>query len=99
MDKIPVRVRSLREMPAGQTQEHRRVPRTRMISGGRMVTEGISQACVVLDLSVTGARVHLIHPEAAPSTAVLHLPGGVVRKAARRWQREDVAGYEFCEPS
>ncbi|WP_207538871.1 hypothetical protein [Sabulicella rubraurantiaca] len=83
----------------GRTPELRRVARTRMICGGRMVAEERSQACVVLDLSATGARIHLLHPEAAPSTAVLHLPGGVVRKAARRWQRDDIAGYEFCEPA
>ncbi|MCW8088419.1 hypothetical protein [Sabulicella glaciei] len=70
-----------------------------MISGGRMVVEGRSQSCVVLDLSPNGACIHLLYPEAAPTSAVLHLPGGVVRKAARRWQREDVAGYEFCEQS
>ncbi|MCW8088444.1 hypothetical protein OF850_22965 [Roseococcus sp. MDT2-1-1] len=70
-----------------------------MIAGGKMVVAERSQACVVLDLSTLGARIQLIDPEEAPSAAVLHLPGGIVRKAARRWQREDVAGYEFCEPS
>lgn len=67
-----------------------------MISGGRIVAGGVSNGCVVLDMSTGGARIHLLAPVPAPEKAVLHLPGGVVRKACRRWQREDVAGYEFC---
>ncbi|MCW8086105.1 hypothetical protein [Sabulicella glaciei] len=67
-----------------------------MISGGRIVAGGVSNGCVVLDMSIHGARIHLLDPDPAPEKAVLHLPGGVVRKACRRWQRADVAGYEFC---
>ncbi|WP_207537594.1 hypothetical protein [Sabulicella rubraurantiaca] len=67
-----------------------------MISGGRIVAGGVSDGCVVLDMSECGARIHLLTARTAPEKAVLHLPGGVVRKACCRWQREAVAGYEFC---
>lgn len=66
-----------------------------MITGGALERRAESIRCVVVDVSPTGARVHLLSPEPAPDTVLLHLPGGAVRAARRCWQREDEAGYEF----
>ena len=66
-----------------------------MISGGELLSKGNFLKCVVLDVSLTGARVHLLSPEEAPRTVVLHLPGGDVRTARRCWQRDSVVGFEF----
>lgn len=69
-----------------------------MISGGRLVSGGAVQSCVILNLSRVGARVHLVSQGEAPETAMLHLPGGEVRAARRRWQRNAEVGFEFVEP-
>ena len=75
--------------------DRRRAPRSRMIKRGQLVSGETSLNCVVLDLSRTGARIHLTSPWSLPEIVVLRLPDGVLRDARRRWQRDAEAGYEF----
>jgi hypothetical protein len=84
-----------RDMEKIMLNERRRQARGRMITGGALERKAESIRCVVLDVSPTGARVHLLAPEPAPEVVLLHLPGGAVRAARRCWQRNGEAGYEF----
>lgn len=78
--------------------DRRQAPRTSMISGGSFVSRGTSQGCVIVNLSRVGVRIHLLAEGEAPETLMLHLPGGVVRAARRRWQHDAEVGFEFVEP-
>ncbi|HEY8610549.1 MAG TPA: PilZ domain-containing protein [Roseomonas sp.] len=75
--------------------DRRRALRSRMIKRGQLVSGGASLNCVVLDLSRTGARIHLAAPSKLPEVVVLRLPDGALRNARRRWQRDADAGLEF----
>jgi hypothetical protein len=78
--------------------ERRRVPRTSMLGGGSFVAKKTSQSCVVLNFSPLGAGVRLLIEGKAPEAVILHLPGGAVRAARRRWQHQADVGFEFVEP-
>jgi hypothetical protein len=77
--------------------DKRQVPRTRMIKSVRIISAEKALDCVVLDLSATGARIHLTTEWDVPETVLLRLPDGAVRPARRRWQRDADAGFEFIE--
>jgi hypothetical protein len=77
--------------------DQRRAARGSTIQGGSLLHKGLLLKCVISDLSVTGARVHLLTPAPAPETVLLELPGGAVRAARRRWQIGSDAGFEFIE--
>jgi hypothetical protein len=53
------------------------------------------QFCVLLDLSQTGARVHLGSAQEVPEKVVLCLPDGSIQDAYCRWQRDAEVGLEF----
>jgi hypothetical protein len=68
-----------------------------MIRMGQFLLGGARQDCVVLDVSQSGARVHLVAPGEAPEAVFLRLPDGAVRMARRRWQRDEDVGFEFLD--
>ena len=77
------------------SNERRETSRNAMIRGGALVAKGEVVKCVVLDVSVSGARVHLLGVAEAPRTAILHLPDGSTRAAHRCWQRNAEVGFVF----
>jgi hypothetical protein len=85
-------------MGNGASADRRRAPRTSSISGGRFVAQGTSQNCLILNISILGARIVLLTDDEAPESMVLYLPGRAVGAARRRWQRGTTAGFEFVEP-
>ena len=66
-----------------------------MMRGGSFVSKGMSQNCVVLNLSPLGTRIRLLKEGEAPQTVMLHLPNGAVRAARRCWQQQADVGFEF----
>ena len=77
--------------------DRRRAARGRLMQSGSLMRKTVSLKCLVLDVSPTGARVHLLTPEAVAETVLLHLPGGAVQAARRCWQNGNDAGFEFIE--
>jgi hypothetical protein len=77
--------------------DKRRVPRTRVIKSARIISAEKVLDCVVLDLSATGARIHLTAEWDVPETVLLRLPDGAVRAARRCWQQDMDAGFEYIE--
>lgn len=77
--------------------DRRLAARGRMIQSGTLAHEADKLKCVLLDISDTGARVHLLAKTTAPDMVYLELPGGVIRIARRRWQDGENAGFEFIE--
>jgi hypothetical protein len=77
----------------------RRAARGSTIQGGTLTGKNVFSRCVISDVSITGARVHLLTlaPDPAPETVLLELPGGDVRAARLRWQSGSDAGFEFIE--
>lgn len=78
--------------------ERRRAPRSCLIAGAHFVVRGQTQACVLVNLSRTGACLHFLTSDPAPDTMLLQLPGGLTRVARLRWQEGDRAGFAFLEP-
>jgi predicted Fe-Mo cluster-binding NifX family protein len=78
--------------------ERRKAPRHYMIKGAEVVLSSRLLRGAVLDLSATGARIHLFSPMDVPDVVVLRLPNGVTHTASRRWQRDTEAGFEFRRP-
>jgi len=76
----------------------RRESRNRMIRRARIAFGGICLEGVMLDLSASGARVHLRHAEAVPECVQLHLPDGASIPARRRWRKDDQIGFAFLAP-
>jgi len=68
-----------------------------MIKRGQLASEGALLRCVVLDVSTTGARVHLSAAGEVPEVVILRLPDGSKRRARRTWQRDAEVGFEFLE--
>jgi hypothetical protein len=77
--------------------DRRRAPRTSLISGASFVADGTVQRCVIVDVSASGVRLHLLEEREAPERVVVHLPGGLIRPARWRWQRATQVGYAFDE--
>jgi hypothetical protein len=79
------------------SEGRRQATRTAMISGASFTAGDTVRRCVVVDISASGVRLHLVDGAAAPDQIVLHLPGRVVRPARCRWQRGTEAGFEFVD--
>lgn len=73
-------------------------PRQRVIKSAKLVFNGGVIDCVVLDISAKGARVLLPMPTPLPEHVALHLSGGVIYNARRRWERGQEVGFEFEGP-
>jgi hypothetical protein len=68
-----------------------------MIKRGQVASGEAILRCVVLDVSLTGARVHLSTAVEVPEVVILRLPDGSKRRARRSWQRDAEVGFEFLE--
>jgi hypothetical protein len=68
-----------------------------MIKRGQLASEEAILRCVVLDVSATGARVHLSAAGEVPEIVILRLPDGSKRRARRSWQRDTEVGFEFLD--
>lgn len=80
----------------GPADNQRTEPRKRVLKGAKLVfTDGGVIDCVVLDISAKGALVLLPAPMPLPEQVALHLSGGVVYHARRRWGRGQDVGFAF----
>ena len=70
-------------------------PRQRVLKGAKLVFNGGVIDCTVLNISAKGARVLLPMPMPLPEQVALHLSGGVIYNARRRWGRGQDVGFEF----
>ena len=70
-------------------------PRKRVLKGAKLVFNGGVIDCTVLDISAKGALVLLPAPMPLPEQVALHLSGGVIYHARRRWGRGQDIGFEF----
>jgi len=78
--------------------ELRHEPRTRMIQRARVVFGTAVRDAAVLDLSSTGARLHLLRATEVPEQVQLHLPDGTTVTARRRWRQDEQIGFAFVAP-
>jgi hypothetical protein len=78
--------------------EQRGATRSRLHLPGSLVSEGITQPCIILDVSDTGAQVGLPGGVEAPQLALLRLADGTTRAAQLRWQHGTAAGFAFLAP-
>lgn len=69
--------------------------RKRVLKGAKLVFNGGVIDCTVLNISAKGARVLLPMPMPLPEQVALHLSGGVIYNARRRWGRGQDVGFEF----
>lgn len=74
------------------------MPRYSLLSGASFVARGQMQACVVVNMSPLGVRLHLLSADTMPKAILLHLPGGITTVAHPRWQQGAEAGFAFPEP-
>ena len=78
--------------PAGN---QRAEPRKRVLKGAKLAFSGGIVDCTVLDISAKGALVLAPTPMQMPEHVALHLSGGVIYHARRRWGRGQEVGFEF----
>lgn len=84
--------------PTHDPADNQRVePRKRVLKGAKLVFNGGVIDCTVLDISAKGALVLLPAPMPLPEQVALHLSGGVIYHARRRWARGQDVGFEFEE--
>jgi hypothetical protein len=84
--------------PTHDPADNQRVePRKRVLKGAKLVFNGGVIDCTVLDISAKGALVLLPAPMPLPEQVALHLSGGVIYNARRRWGRGQDVGFEFEE--
>ena len=76
---------------------HRAEPRKRVLKAAKLVFNGGVFDCTVLDISAKGALVLLPTPMSLPQQVALHLSGGVIYNARRRWGRGKEVSFEFEE--
>jgi PilZ domain len=69
--------------------------RSKMIKRAQIAFDGSVLDCALLDISPTGALVHLFAPADVPDITTLRLSQGESRTARRRWQRGAQVGLEF----
>ena len=81
----------------GPADNQRAEPRKRTLKGAKLVFNGGVIDCTVLDICAKGALVLLLAPMQLPEQVALHLSGGVVYHARRRWGRGQDVGFEFEE--
>lgn len=77
------------------TDSQRAELRKRVLKGAKLVFNGGLIDCTVLNISPKGALVSLPTPMPLPEHVALHLSGGVIYQARRRWGRGQRVGLEF----
>lgn len=76
-------------------QDKRGAHRDRVLKGAQLVFGNSTFDCVVLDITVSGARVSLAVPAQLPKDVALRLRDGTSYPAALRWARGLEIGLEF----
>lgn len=80
---------------AGTAWDKRGAHRDRVLKGARLTFGTSVHDCVVLDISVDGARISLGVPIRLPQDVALHLRDGTIYPASQRWARGLEVGLEF----
>jgi PilZ domain len=73
----------------------RDVQRDRMVKRAKVTFGNAMFDCLVLDISVGGARISFATPVPIPETVALRLHDGSIYPARRRWARGTEMGLEF----
>lgn len=73
----------------------RGAPRNRVLKGAQVVFGNAVFDCVVLNISVSGARVSFSAPIVVPEVVALRLRDGSIYPASRRWTQGLEMGLEF----
>lgn len=76
-------------------ESKRGADRNRVLKGGQIIFGSSALNCVVVDISVSGARVNLTTPAVIPEVVALRLRDGTTYPACRRWARGTEIGLEF----
>lgn len=76
-------------------QEQRRTARSRVLKGGQIIFDSIVYDCIVLDISISGARVRFHMPVPIPEIVTLRLRDGSTYPARRCWARGSEIGLAF----
>lgn len=85
--------------PEAVSAEQRAAPRvTLLIRAAKLVSAQGEFACVIRDVSETGASVRLFHALPSCEEYALHMPGGAVYEMKRVWHRDNEAGLAFVQP-
>ena len=79
----------------GGEQGKRGAQRNRVLKSAQIIFGSSALNCVVLDISVSGARVNLTAPATIPEVVALRLRDGSTYPACRRWARGAEIGLEF----
>lgn len=74
----------------------RRTARHKVLKAAQITYGSAALNCIVLDLSVRGARVNLAAPAEVPENVTLRLRDGTHYPARRRWARGTEIGLEFA---
>ena len=84
-------------IPDSNSASHaaRRGERANVLKRAKLMFGGAILDCTVLDLSASGARLTLGAPARLAGDFALHMPGGSVYAARRRWSRGREIGLEF----
>ncbi|MBX6743993.1 MAG: PilZ domain-containing protein [Acetobacteraceae bacterium] len=77
--------------------ERRRADRSHMIRAGRITSGDRTLDCIVLNTSVTGAKVYLPAATDIVGRVMLTLPDGRIRQARIRWREGEQIGLEFLD--
>ena len=81
--------------PPGGSPEQRGIARQGVLWAAKLDTGDAVIDCIVLDISIRGARVRFGAPVAVPERVVLRLRDGTRLDAWRRWSRGTQLGLEF----
>ena len=79
-------------------QDQRRCGRTRVIKRAQLTFGASVLDCVVLDLSLAGAKASLASATPVPELFTVRFRDGVCSQAHRRWARGTEIGLEFAGP-
>lgn len=86
--------------PSDEPSERRGEHRRKVVRAGEILLPGNASpiACVLLDISTSGARLRLPDQMSLPETFELKVVSlGFKREAAVRWRRGDEVGVEFAD--
>lgn len=76
-------------------RDNRGAQRDRVLKGGQVTFGNSILDCIVLDISVSGARISFSTPAQVPEVVALRLRDGSTYPARRSWARGAELGLEF----
>lgn len=81
--------------------DHRKEPRKRVLSGGKIYIGAFSPTvidCLVVEISAKGGRVETPEMTQVPDLFKIKIGDGPVQRARRTWTRGTMIGLELLDP-